>query len=255
MRAILRGRTAETCPVRALDTWLEASGISSGPLFCSVSRHGHVGNGLTPRAVALVVKCYAELAGLEVADFAGHSLRAGFVTSAAERGVARRADRRPHRAPKSRDSPDLHAPRGRLRAARGRGASLVHKPAMPSELLGQGGLPRSRGGTSLRHSGRGILYLPGILVYDMGNRCIGADGVARRSGASPTGRPWTTLLPQKSLDTPSSPRIDVGRPPQQALPSGFGLRISRGRWKTPRQRAEQPTTWEAPRCVASSRSW
>ena len=37
--------------------------------------------------VALVVKRYAARAGLQVDDFSGHSLRAGFVTSAADRGA------------------------------------------------------------------------------------------------------------------------------------------------------------------------
>ena len=60
-------------------------------MFRSVTRHGHVGTGLSGRAVALVVKAYAEKAGLQPSDFAGHSLRAGFVTSAAERG--KRAER------------------------------------------------------------------------------------------------------------------------------------------------------------------
>jgi site-specific recombinase XerD len=46
---------------------------------------------MSDRAVADVVKAYAERAGLNPADFAGHSLRAGFVTSAAERGA--RAER------------------------------------------------------------------------------------------------------------------------------------------------------------------
>jgi len=64
-----------------------------------VNRHGQVGERLTPRAVALVVKAYAELAGLETEAFAGHSLRAGFVTSAAERGARaeRIADHTGHR--------------------------------------------------------------------------------------------------------------------------------------------------------------
>jgi site-specific recombinase XerD len=39
---------------------------------------------MSTRAVADVVKDYAERAGLDPADFGGHSLRAGFVTSAAE---------------------------------------------------------------------------------------------------------------------------------------------------------------------------
>ena len=40
----------------------------------------------TLRGISRKLGVYAELAGLDPADFAGHSLRAGFVTSAAERG-------------------------------------------------------------------------------------------------------------------------------------------------------------------------
>ncbi|MEO9298990.1 site-specific integrase [Devosia alba] len=75
-------------PVQALRTWLVAAGITTGPIFRSVSRSGKVGeDAITGHTVANVVKRYAKLAGLEVAGFSGHSLRAGFVTSAADRGA------------------------------------------------------------------------------------------------------------------------------------------------------------------------
>ena len=76
----------ETCPVRALRTWLEAAGISEGTLFRSVTRHGQVGESLSTRALADVVKHYAKRAGFNPDEFSSHSLRAGFVTSAAEKG-------------------------------------------------------------------------------------------------------------------------------------------------------------------------
>jgi integrase len=85
-RAIPFGRRDETCPVAALNVWLEAAGISEGKLFRSVSRHGQVGESMSTRAVADVVKLYAQRAGLDASEFSGHSLRAGFVTSAAEKG-------------------------------------------------------------------------------------------------------------------------------------------------------------------------
>jgi hypothetical protein len=43
---------------------------------------------LAARHVAGIVKHYAELAGLDPAGFAGHSLRGGFLTSAAEAGAS-----------------------------------------------------------------------------------------------------------------------------------------------------------------------
>ena len=44
--------------------------------------------GLPGHAVAKIVKQYALAAGLDPAEFSGHSLRAGFVTSAAETGAS-----------------------------------------------------------------------------------------------------------------------------------------------------------------------
>ena len=84
--AILAGVKLRT--VEALRTWIEASGIIEGPIFRGVDRHGHVSpQALTAQVVALIVKRYAEPAGLNVVDFSGHSLRAGFLTSAADAGA------------------------------------------------------------------------------------------------------------------------------------------------------------------------
>ena len=84
--AIPRGSSAPTCPVQAVAVWIEGAGIEAGPLFRSVTRHGGVGDALSARSIADIVKAAARRAGIE-GDFSGHSLRAGFVTSAAERGV------------------------------------------------------------------------------------------------------------------------------------------------------------------------
>jgi integrase len=75
-------------PVEALQAWIEAAGIKAGPVFRAVTKGGKVGEeAITGHTVANVVKRYAGLAGLSAADFSGHSLRAGFVTSAADRGA------------------------------------------------------------------------------------------------------------------------------------------------------------------------
>lgn len=80
-----------TCPVRALEAWTDASEITTGALFRPVTRHGHLATSrLSDRAVAEIVKRAARAAGLDPAVFAGHSLRAGLITSAAEAGVAER---------------------------------------------------------------------------------------------------------------------------------------------------------------------
>jgi site-specific recombinase XerD len=80
---------ALNCPVAAVRAWMAAAGISDGPLFRRVARGGRVlAERLHDRVVAEVVKAHAEALGLDPAHFAGHSLRAGFVTSAAERGAS-----------------------------------------------------------------------------------------------------------------------------------------------------------------------
>lgn len=73
------------CPVRALRAWLDVAGIASGPVFCQIDRWGNPrkGSRLTGQSVSLVVKAAAERAGLPAAQFAGHSLRSGFITAAA----------------------------------------------------------------------------------------------------------------------------------------------------------------------------
>lgn len=85
--AIVPGSIA--CPVKAVQTWVEVADITEGPLFRPVNRGGSVSNRrLSARGVAEVVKAYAQKVGLPAADFSGHSLRSGFVTSAARRGAS-----------------------------------------------------------------------------------------------------------------------------------------------------------------------
>ncbi len=84
------GSNPETCPVRALRAWLSCSGIETGPLF-RATNHGRVLDArLSGRSVALVIKRSAKTAGYDPTHFAGHSLRAGLVTSAAAAGVSER---------------------------------------------------------------------------------------------------------------------------------------------------------------------
>jgi site-specific recombinase XerD len=85
------GSTPATCPVRALEDWLAAAAITSGPLFHPIDRHGNVRpTRLTDQSVALVVKRAALAAGLDAALYAGHSLRSGLATAAAQAGVSER---------------------------------------------------------------------------------------------------------------------------------------------------------------------
>lgn len=86
--AVPWGRTA-ACPVKAVQHWLEHGQISSGAIFRSVSKGGLVSaDRLTAQSVALVVKQYAQAAGLPASNFSGHSLRSGLVTSAAQAGAS-----------------------------------------------------------------------------------------------------------------------------------------------------------------------
>lgn len=85
------GGTPATCPVRAVRTWLDAAGISEGPVFRSVNRHGRLAEQrLGDRTVARVVQRRAEAVGLDPARYGGHSLRSGLATSAAKAGKAER---------------------------------------------------------------------------------------------------------------------------------------------------------------------
>jgi integrase len=86
------GRDPETCPVRALRAWRGDADIADGPIFRAVDRHGRVhADRLSDRAVALVVKRAAAAAGLEPDRYTGHSLRAGFATTAASNGASERS--------------------------------------------------------------------------------------------------------------------------------------------------------------------
>lgn len=77
------------CAIALLQRYLEVSELKAGPLFRRIdARSDCMGDKpLTSQVVAMKVKEYAEKAGLDPERFAGHSLRAGFVTTAAARGV------------------------------------------------------------------------------------------------------------------------------------------------------------------------
>lgn len=74
-------------PLRLVKEWLDASGITEGPVFQRMNRHGQLLGAMSPRAVALLVKDRAQAIGKDPALFAGHSLRSGFITSGVEAGA------------------------------------------------------------------------------------------------------------------------------------------------------------------------
>ena len=82
---------SQYCPVLTLKKWIEVSNINSGPLFRRFSKGSKLTNNrLTDQTVALLIKKYLKLAGIESKNYSGHSLRSGFATSAAESGAEER---------------------------------------------------------------------------------------------------------------------------------------------------------------------
>jgi integrase len=86
----------ELCATSAVTAWIAASGINhiegdtpqGNALFRSIDRHGNIGARISPYDVARLVQRVTKSAGID-GDFAAHSLRAGFITSAAStKGVS-----------------------------------------------------------------------------------------------------------------------------------------------------------------------
>jgi len=71
---------SDYCPVITLRNWLEKSKIKSGKIF-----------DMSDKSVALTIKKYTAIAGLDSKKYSGHSLRSGFATSAAELGAEERS--------------------------------------------------------------------------------------------------------------------------------------------------------------------
>ena len=83
---------SQYCPVLSVKKWIEISNIDTGPLFRRFSKGSKLtDNRLTDQTVALLIKKYLNLAGIDSKNYSGHSLRSGFATSAAESGVEERS--------------------------------------------------------------------------------------------------------------------------------------------------------------------
>ena len=84
--------SSQYCPVISLQKWIEISKINSGPLFRRFTKGSNLSeNRLTDQTVALLIKEYLMLAGIDSKNYSGHSLRSGFATSAAESGADERS--------------------------------------------------------------------------------------------------------------------------------------------------------------------
>ena len=79
------------CPVASLKNWIEISNVTSGPVFRRFVKGSKLSEKrLTDQTVALLIKEYLNLAGIDSKNYSGHSLRSGFATSAAESGAEER---------------------------------------------------------------------------------------------------------------------------------------------------------------------
>ena len=67
------------CPVKTLKNWINQSNQKKGKIF-----------DLSDKSIALLIKKYTSLAGLDESKYSGHSLRSGFATSTAESGAEER---------------------------------------------------------------------------------------------------------------------------------------------------------------------
>jgi len=83
---------SEYCPVLSIKKWIEKSKISNGPIFRRFLKGSKLSiNRLTDQTIALLIKEYLTLAGIDSKNYSGHSLRSGFATSAAESGAEERS--------------------------------------------------------------------------------------------------------------------------------------------------------------------
>jgi integrase len=89
MKGIVFGRSPQTCPVKALEAWLQAAGIDRGPVFRPLKKGGGVGSGrLSGVSISEIVKTFCGRAGLDPEMRSSHSLRAGFVTDGYAAGAS-----------------------------------------------------------------------------------------------------------------------------------------------------------------------
>jgi len=83
---------SQYCPVVSIQKWIEISKINSGALFRRFTKGSNLSEKrLTDQTVALLIKEYLDLAGIDSTNYSGHSLRSGFASAAAEAGAEERS--------------------------------------------------------------------------------------------------------------------------------------------------------------------
>jgi integrase len=92
IKAIPYFKNNEFCPVKNLEKMLNICKIKTGAIFRRISKSGKILlNRITDQNVALILKKYLSVAGLDNINFSGHSLRSGFATASAESGADERS--------------------------------------------------------------------------------------------------------------------------------------------------------------------
>ena len=92
IKAIPYFNNSKFCPVINLKKMLKICKIDTGGIFRRISKSGKIlSNSLTDQNVALILKKYLTIAGLDNINFSGHSLRSGFATASAESGADERS--------------------------------------------------------------------------------------------------------------------------------------------------------------------
>ena len=92
LKALPYFNNQEYCPVINLKKWIKISKIENGALFRRFNKGSKLSEKrLTDQSVALLIKEYLELAGIDNKNYSGHSLRSGFATASAESGADERS--------------------------------------------------------------------------------------------------------------------------------------------------------------------
>ena len=92
LKALPYFKNQEYCPVINLKKWIKTSKIEYGALFRRFVKGSKLSEKrLTDQSVALLIKQYLKLAGIDNKNYSGHSLRSGFATASAESGADERS--------------------------------------------------------------------------------------------------------------------------------------------------------------------
>ena len=92
LKALPYFNNSKYCPVLSIQKWIGITKISSGPLFRRFKKGSTLSeNRLSDQTVALLIKEYLKLIGINHKNYSGHSLRSGFATTAAESGAEERS--------------------------------------------------------------------------------------------------------------------------------------------------------------------